>query len=129
MYKYENSAADYLFMNVSKFQRSLLAQFRCGILPLEIEVGRYVNKPISERICRVCEQNLVEDEIHFLCDCTKYSAERQSRFEKACNSNDMFTSLDSFEKFVYLMGNHERAVISFLTKAVQKRRQSLYDVS
>ena len=31
---------NYLSMNISKSHRSLLAQFRCGILPIRIETGR-----------------------------------------------------------------------------------------
>ncbi len=44
--------------------RSLLAQFGFRILPLEIEVRRYRNKPIADRKCPFCGE--VEDEIHFL---------------------------------------------------------------
>ncbi len=32
---------------------SYLAQHRCEILPLEIETGRWQNKPVEERICKV----------------------------------------------------------------------------
>ncbi len=41
------------FMN--RKHRSHLAQYLCGILPLEIETGRWKNKPVEERICKVCE--------------------------------------------------------------------------
>ena len=128
LYKYDNSPADYTFMNISKYQRSLFAQFRCGILPLEIEIGRFREKNLNERICKLCNHNAVEDEIHFLCDCPYYLDERFSLYARAIAVNDRFHCSDSFEKFVYLMGNHERAVISFLTKAVQKRRHFLYNI-
>ncbi len=39
------------FMNRKHTGRSYLAQYRCGILPLEIETGRWQNKPVEERIC------------------------------------------------------------------------------
>ncbi len=39
------------FMN--RKHRSYLAQYRCGILPLEIETGRGQTKPVKERICKV----------------------------------------------------------------------------
>ena len=52
MYKGDKNCADYLKMNITKYQRSLFAQFRSGILPLEIEVGRYRNIDLSERICK-----------------------------------------------------------------------------
>ncbi len=41
-----------------------LAQYLCGILPLEIETGRWQNKPVEERICKVCESGEVENEFH-----------------------------------------------------------------
>ena len=31
----------YLSMNIPKSHRSLLAQFKCGIIPIRIETGRY----------------------------------------------------------------------------------------
>ena len=55
-------------LDISKYQRSVFAQFRCGILPLEIEVGRYQDISLPERTCQVCGQ-AVEDEIHFLLTC------------------------------------------------------------
>ena len=33
----------YVTNNVTKYHRSIYAQFRCGILPLHIETGRYAN--------------------------------------------------------------------------------------
>ncbi len=58
------------FMNTKC--RSYLAQCRCGILPLEIETGRWQNKPVEERICKVCE-NGVKNEFHFIFSCTLYN--------------------------------------------------------
>ena len=40
--------------------------FRFGILPLRIETGRFVNEALDNRLCRLCNSNAVEDEIHFL---------------------------------------------------------------
>ena len=116
-------------MNISKYQRSLFAQFRSGILPLEIETGRFRDFPLCERICKVCNSGSVEDEIHFLCECSNYSNERLEMLSKVCDGSTIFGEMDSLDKFVYLMANHERAVISFLSKAIQKRRHSLYYVN
>ena len=113
-------------MNISKYQRSLFSQFRCGILPLEIETGRFRNIPLGERICKLCGSGCVEDEIHFLCECSNYVDERKAMFSKAADCNPIFGHMDLIDKFVYLMANHERAVISYLSKAIEKRRNSLY---
>ena len=52
----------------SKSKRSIFCQLRIGILPLEIELGRYFRTNVSERICKLCKQD-IEDEIHFVCVC------------------------------------------------------------
>ena len=43
--------------------RSALSKFRCGVAPLTIETGRYINLPVSERTCPFCK-DLVETEMH-----------------------------------------------------------------
>ncbi len=47
-------------------RRSHLAQLRSGILPLQIEVEKWANKDVEERLCLVCYEGLVEDEQHFI---------------------------------------------------------------
>lgn len=64
---------NFLEMNISKSQRSIMAQFRCGILPIRIETGRYKGGPVDERICNFCELNEIEDDSHFLLNCAMYS--------------------------------------------------------
>ena len=54
---------------IESWPRSLIAQFRAGILPLNIEVGRYRNVPLEEHLCMLCDDNVVEDEVNFLCLC------------------------------------------------------------
>ena len=69
----------YVTNNVTKHHRPIYAQFRCGILPLHIETGRYANirdpqtgnyrtgtLNETERVCYICKSNNVEDEQHFL---------------------------------------------------------------
>ena len=73
MYKYSREKEEYLSFNITRYQRSLMAQFRLGIIPLEIEVGRFRNIPLANRICQMCNSGVVEDEIHFLCECNHYN--------------------------------------------------------
>ena len=52
--------------------RKAIAQFRCGVAPLQIELGRYdhgIYVPECRRICRLCDDG-VEDEFHTLFHCT-----------------------------------------------------------
>ncbi len=63
-------------LNLSRSQRSIMAQIRFGILPLHIETGRFRGLDIKYRTCHFCED--VEDELHFLFSCKQYSTVRKS---------------------------------------------------
>ena len=120
LYKYDKGTEEYTKMNINKYQRSVFAQFRCGILPLEIEVGRYRDIPLKERICQLCN-NAVEDEIHFLCECPRYMDYRESLFKEAKEVDLSFMHMDIFEQFVFLMSNFQKPVMKFLNKAISRR--------
>ena len=64
---------NYVNMNLNKYVRSVIAQFRAGSLPIEIELGRYQRIPRENRICKQCQNNCVESELHFLFHCDKHS--------------------------------------------------------
>jgi hypothetical protein len=63
---------DYLNLNLKKFERSMLSQLRTGILPLRVETGRYIGEPVEQRICKLCQTNVVEDERNFILYCNLY---------------------------------------------------------
>ena len=54
-----------------------MAQFRLGILPIEIEVGQYRQKSLSDRAFPFCK-NEVEDEIQFLFNCMMYNQQKKT---------------------------------------------------
>ena len=54
---------------MTRYQRSLVAQLLCGILPLELEIGRFLGLDKKFRYCRVCKTGAVENEAHFLFRC------------------------------------------------------------
>ncbi len=45
-----------------------LSQFRCDILPLKVETGRFQDIPVEYRLCTMCEENVIETESHFFLD-------------------------------------------------------------
>ena len=49
--------------------RIALARFRCSSHNLLIETGRYNRTNRNERICTLCNLNVIEDEFHFLLEC------------------------------------------------------------
>ena len=125
LYKSDKDIEEYVKLPVQKYHRSLFAQFRFGILPLQIEVGRFRNMQLNERICPICS-SAVEDEIHFLCQCPLYNHLRNPLFNSARAEEPTFSHMDVLDKFVYLMSNHQRNVMKYLAKAVPLRTECLY---
>ena len=110
----------------SRSARSLFAQFRHGILPLRIETGRFRHLQAEERLCELCQLDLVEDEMHFLCICPQYANLRHSLYQNAEEVNPNFVNLDTEEKFLSLMENSWKDVSKFIVSAWNVRQNVLY---
>ena len=109
-----------------------LLKFRISSHNLRIETGRYTRPsktPVDERLCLYCSNQAVEDETHFLLNCTLYSEERtslESVIKKYIVTN--FHGLTEIEKFVLIMSSDTPAVIEALGRFVYscfKKRNSL----
>ena len=48
---------------MSRENWSFLAQLHCGILPLELETGKWYNITIEKRKCKLCSSDSIENEI------------------------------------------------------------------
>ena len=85
--------------------RRILAMFRSGSLPLNIETGRYAKPkvPLFDRTCKLCSNNCIEDEMHFFMSRDFYSDLRRPLFEKAQTCNTDFYSLSLDDKFIFIM--------------------------
>ena len=67
LFKIDTKTELFVTLLIPKCKRSIFCQFRSGILSLAIETGSYRIVPSDERLCEICNLNLVEGEIHFLC--------------------------------------------------------------
>jgi len=61
--------------------RSFHFSLRSGTNELLIEKGRWTGTKVEDRICSHCNLNKIEDEEHFLTECTKYNHLRQHLYE------------------------------------------------
>ena len=52
--KEEYKCENYVTMNLPRNLRSFIAQIRCGVLPLRIETGRFINLRVEECVCTLC---------------------------------------------------------------------------
>ncbi len=81
----------------------MLSQFRWGIWPLKIDIGRYTQIPLEFRLCILCHSNLVEDENHFLFQCHFYHNLRDQYFQKVKDLYLEFGEMNNNFKLKYLI--------------------------
>lgn len=112
----------YVTMNITKQERSLMARFRCGILPLRVETGRYQNEPLQERYCVLCKSNSIEDEKHFIFQCKFYENNRISFF----HSINLDKNLDETVNLNIIMKNNQRQTAKYLNLIYSVRQSYLY---
>ena len=125
-FKKDFRTSDYIKWSINRYDRSLFAKFRCGILQLRIETGRFNNTKLEDRTCELCNDLAIEDELHFLCVCELYKDIRVPLLNKACASHPHFNDLCLEEKFTFLVVNCSRDVIKFIKAAWEVRKQELY---
>jgi hypothetical protein len=78
---------EYVKMNLNRINRSYMAQLRAGTLKINIELGRMARLKEHERVCPVCNDGSVENELHLLFVCTKYQHKRNTFLNYLENQN------------------------------------------
>ena len=124
--KYETEK--YLLQSLSRPKRSMLAQFRTGILPLKVETGRFQQLPVEDRTCDFCSGSQIEDERHFLFDCSLYMSARKTLFDEVRTVYPDFDNLDSNDKMELLMVKTPAMLANFIFDAYNKRKETIYNV-
>ena len=112
-------------INIDKF-RIALSRLRVSSHRLENETGRW-NKPIAipfhDRKCKHC--SILEDEFHFILECSLYTALRKKYINK------YFWKSPNIPKFIELMQSENeietRNLSMYILKAFELRNNILYD--
>ena len=78
-FKHELVFENYLDLNLPGPVINFSTRFRGGLLHVEVNEGRWAKPPVeySNRICRMCNSQHVEDEAHLLFHCPVWSVYRQ----------------------------------------------------
>ncbi len=71
---------------MNRKHRSYLVQYRCGILPLNIETSRWGSIHLEDRICKMCDRLVVEDEYHFIFHCSLFNNIRDQFLQHVGNT-------------------------------------------
>ena len=93
---------------------------------IAIETGRWRGMELQNRVCEICGNGDVEDEMHFLLKCAVYDDLRLDVFEKCQTKNDMFLQLNDTEKLLEIVNRNERVLSEFLLSSWNRRRSLLY---
>ena len=76
MYKNEYCFEKYLDVLPCNL-RKVLCKFRTMNHSLPIEKGRYFNIERSQRLCTLCNKDIIGDEYHYLFECTYFDTDRK----------------------------------------------------
>ena len=107
-----------------------LMRFRTGGHHLAVECGRWTNPPTPrlQRLCMFCPQQVVEDEMHVLFDCTAYDAIRQryaqDLFQELGGIDETRSAVAEDGQFWRFMEQHPRKVARFVYDCLELRRQA-----
>lgn len=116
----------YVKLNLSSAERSMVAQFRMGILPIRIETGRFTNLKITQRLCQICNDDKIEDEIHFIFHCPVYNLSRQEFYNSIENDIPNFQNMTDIGKLSLLSSKHIRKFAKYLLKIFHERKNCEY---
>ena len=91
---------------------------------LNIETGRYNKISRCDRICPVCSVD-IEDEIHFLFDCAKYSSIRDAFFNKIANRIPNYEHIPISTLIIQLMNSTDyylnKQLAQYVTSCLEMR--------
>ena len=95
------------YLDLPPHMRVPVARLRTSTHPLRIEIGRYnlpTPIPAEERYCWFCQNSLVEDECHFLFDCSLYdTTQEKSALLNYCSLlNPAFPHLNNVDKWRFI---------------------------
>ena len=112
--------------NLTRYQRSLVSQFKLGILPLKIETDRYQGIAPENRLCKVCSLNVPEDETHFLFQCPELDFIRRHELDQFDSVRSASDDIETV-KAMLLRTNIKQFAI-FLEKMYKGRQKILYRI-
>jgi len=106
-----------LYVTNKRHQRAL-TRLRVSSHKLQIEIGRHSRPPTprTERVCKFCNIGVLDDEIHFLLNCSFHTHERESLIKEIRDYYKFDENPSLQSKFIDLMTSKNQAVISALAK-------------
>ncbi len=128
-FKQEYGTEHYVKVVTNRVHKVALSQFRCGVLHLKVETGRFQDIPVEYRLCTMCDENVIVLESHFLLYCSKYNQLIYPFF----SLNNLFTlypnfdySDDGFKLTVLISNEYVKSTAKFIWGYFNIRRRNMY---
>ena len=117
LFKYVFKFEKYLSVVNSDNDRVSMTMFTNRSHQLQNEIGRYTipKTPINDRTCKNCNLSSVEDELHFLLNCSKYYHLRGELVSRCFNKN-ITNTLNFDSQFIWLLCNEDTDVCRSIAK-------------
>ena len=123
-FKDSYTSSVYLDVTRKNPNRKTLVKLRISNHKLNIETGRYDKISRCNRICPVCSLD-IEDEIHFLLDCPKYSSIREDLFNKIDNRIPYYKHIPVLTLIIQVMNSTDyylnKQLIQYATSCFEMR--------
>ena len=117
----------YLLSNMTKLEKSIFAQFRCGIFTPQSRDREIFRLFVQKRTCNICNSMKLKMRFISLFKCACYHDLRQSLTDKATETKSNFLLLNDVEKLRHFVINHFIYAAKFTVDAMQRRKSVLYN--
>ena len=98
-----------------------MSKLFAGCLKLQVEIDRYKGIDRNQRFCKLCNVNLVEDNSHFLWECTEL-IDKRAELERYLNLEDK----TSAEKCTILSEKMDDKIAKEIYRIWTARNNKLY---
>ena len=109
--------------------RRAIAQIRLSSHHLQVELGRHCKPkiPSDKRFCKCCNSKMIDDEMHFMLNCTLCQEERITLFSNLLVIEPgIFQSSNPEEVFISLFNSCNQKslfyIATFIRKCMKKRK-------
>ena len=131
--KREFGLEKYIMVEKNFKRRQHMSKLRISAHPLRIESGRYCRPPLppEQRVCQYCNIDAVENEEHFILECTLYNDERHELLQSLGHIFPDFVNFTKMETFNFILslnnGDTElvEPVLKFVSACFEKRSPSV----
>ena len=110
-FKKDFEFSQYLDIVQNESMRKSISRLRLCSHNLEIESGRFSGTDRNQRLCKMCSQNVIESEYHFIMCCPKYNQIRNKYLGRI--------SWPNLNKFISIMSSTNKRSLLRLGKYIQ----------